>query len=251
VPAGLTALLTYVTLSPPLSTTVPPYLYPGSLIRDIAGEWVLKLSWGTVVVFHLLESIYTVTLVKKHRTPFMVGVSGACTLMTWFSLLFLGHVRSRNHSVWLPRLDGAQEERPSRQDRFDSQGQIVSLSSWPRCTLSIQDAYVIGVSLTTPKSNDFGVDSACHCPYLISEANGITCPVASSLGRHPLRDASNIAPCHHHVLPPHRVSGQVDRYPGAFYSAGLPKRRRSEHCQSSAKCRQDSVPPILMAPRSD
>ena len=74
-PVGLMSLLTYVTLSPPLSGTVPSYLYPGSLIRDVVGDWAIKLSWQVVVVLHGLESLYTVTLVKRHKTPFMVGVS--------------------------------------------------------------------------------------------------------------------------------------------------------------------------------
>ncbi|KAF9653576.1 hypothetical protein BDM02DRAFT_3182587 [Thelephora ganbajun] len=72
-PAGLVILLTYVTLSPPLSSNVPPYLYPGSFIQNFVGEWVIKFSWGTVVVLHALESLYTATLVKRHRTPFRVG----------------------------------------------------------------------------------------------------------------------------------------------------------------------------------
>jgi len=67
--------LTYVTLSPPLSGIVPPYFYPGSLIRDLFGDWFIKFSWGILVVLHVLESLYTATLVKRYRTPFGVGVS--------------------------------------------------------------------------------------------------------------------------------------------------------------------------------
>jgi len=69
------APLIYATLSPPLSGTIPPYFYPGSLIRDFFGDWFIRFSWGLVVVFHVLESLYTATLVKRHRTPFGVGVS--------------------------------------------------------------------------------------------------------------------------------------------------------------------------------
>lgn len=53
---------------------------------------------------------------------------------------------------------------------------------------------------------------------------------------------------HHHVLSPHCVSGQVDRDPGAFYSEWLSERCRSERHKSAVKCRQDFVPPVLMAP---
>ncbi|KAF9788013.1 hypothetical protein BJ322DRAFT_598243 [Thelephora terrestris] len=70
---ALIALLTYVTLSPPLSSIVPSYLYPGSFIRDIVGDGVVKLAWGVVVVAHTAESFYTAILVKRHRTPFGVG----------------------------------------------------------------------------------------------------------------------------------------------------------------------------------
>lgn len=136
-PIGLMTLLTYVTLSPPLSSTIPPHLYPGSLIRDAIGDWVIKLSWGTVVVFHVLESLYTMTLVKRHRTPFRVGVSEACLLMSCYSSSFQGHVRSWNPPVWLPRLDGVEEKRPSRQDRFYSQGQLADSRGLFCCTLPI------------------------------------------------------------------------------------------------------------------
>ena len=76
-PLGMMASLLYVTLSPPLSNAIPPYLYPGSLIRDFVGDRFVQFSWGIVVVFHGLESLYTATLVKRHKTPFGVGVSRA------------------------------------------------------------------------------------------------------------------------------------------------------------------------------
>ena len=67
--------LTYLTVSPPLSGTTPPYLYAGSFIRNIVGDRIIKLSWGIVVVSHSAESLYTAILVKRHRAPFGVGVS--------------------------------------------------------------------------------------------------------------------------------------------------------------------------------
>jgi hypothetical protein len=93
-------------------------------------------------------------------------------------------------------------------------------------------------------SNGLGVADG----NLKSEANGVTCTVAST---YPLCDASDIAPHHHHVLPPDCVSSQVDRDSGAFYSTELSKTCRFEYRQSAAKCRQDPVLPVLMAPRSD
>ena len=69
------ALLSYVTISPPLSSTVPPHLYVGSFILNITGDWLVKSSWAFMVVTHVLESLYTVTLVKRYNTPFGVGVS--------------------------------------------------------------------------------------------------------------------------------------------------------------------------------
>lgn len=70
---ALISFLIYVTLSPPLSNTVPSYLYPGSFIRNYVGDGVIKLSWGFMVVAHIAESFYVVKLVKKHRTPCGVG----------------------------------------------------------------------------------------------------------------------------------------------------------------------------------
>jgi len=70
---GFMAFLTYTTLSPPLSGTTPPLLYPGSFVRDLVGEGTIKLSWGIVVVAHTAEAFYTAKLVKRHRTPFGVG----------------------------------------------------------------------------------------------------------------------------------------------------------------------------------
>jgi len=73
VTGALMTLLTYVTLSPPLSSVVPSHLYAGSFIRDIVGDGVVKLAWGIVVVTHTAESLYTAKLVKRHGTPFGVG----------------------------------------------------------------------------------------------------------------------------------------------------------------------------------
>jgi hypothetical protein len=83
------AFLTYTTLSPPLSGTTPPYLYPGSFVRDLVGEGVIKLSWGIVVVAHTAEAFYTAKLVKKHRTPFGVGVSSRLPLLHVRSLIVI------------------------------------------------------------------------------------------------------------------------------------------------------------------
>jgi len=69
----LMAFLTYVTLSPSVYGTAPPYLYAGSFIRDLVGDRAIKFSWGILVVLHAAESLYTATLVKRHRTPFGVG----------------------------------------------------------------------------------------------------------------------------------------------------------------------------------
>lgn len=75
VTGALTTFLAYLSFSPPLSGVVPPYLYAGSFIRGLVGEGIIKLSWGIVVVLHTAESLYTAILVKRHRTPFGVGVS--------------------------------------------------------------------------------------------------------------------------------------------------------------------------------
>jgi len=73
VTGALMTLLTYVTLSPPLSSVVPSYLYAGSFIRGIVGDGAVKLAWGIVVVTHTAESLYTAKLVQRHGTPFGVG----------------------------------------------------------------------------------------------------------------------------------------------------------------------------------
>ena len=106
---------------------------------------------------------------------------------------------------------------------------------------------LICVFLTTPKSFDSGANYPCIGPVGNQRQTGSR---ETSRPFTPLcADASNIAP--HHVLPPDCVSSQVDCDSRALYSAGLPERRRSEHSQSAAKRRQDSVSPVLMAPRSN
>ena len=70
-------LLIYTTLSPPLSDVVPLYLYAGSLIRDLVGDWFINFAWGIVGVAHTAESFYTAILAKRHKTPFGVGVSSS------------------------------------------------------------------------------------------------------------------------------------------------------------------------------
>ena len=123
------ALLTYTTLSPPLSRTAPPYFYAGSFIRDLVGEGFIKLSWGIVVVSHSVESLYTAILVKRHRTPFGVGVSNLLPSLTICCLsTSLGHVYSGDPLVRLPWLGGVEEERSGRQDRFYSQGEMIMIN---------------------------------------------------------------------------------------------------------------------------
>ena len=47
----------------------------GKTLLSYLPSWSLQISWGMVVVFHGLESLYVLHLCRKHRTGLVVGVS--------------------------------------------------------------------------------------------------------------------------------------------------------------------------------
>ena len=54
---------------------------PIYLLRGVLGERALAIQFGTLVVAHILESLYTFSLCRKHSTGFVVGVS-ACPFIS-------------------------------------------------------------------------------------------------------------------------------------------------------------------------
>ncbi|KAI9060829.1 hypothetical protein FKP32DRAFT_1595163 [Trametes sanguinea] len=81
----LLLLLVYTTFAPaPGSPNDSALFAPAHYILALVPSWMVKFSWGLVVVMHGLESFYTLYLCKKHRTPFLVG------LQYWIATLTLG-----------------------------------------------------------------------------------------------------------------------------------------------------------------
>ena len=67
-------LLCYCTFAP--RGTNSPWFQPAeALVTFAGGERSVKYSWIIVFVLHPLETIYTYVLCRRHKTPFLVGVS--------------------------------------------------------------------------------------------------------------------------------------------------------------------------------
>ncbi|KAI0631407.1 hypothetical protein C8Q77DRAFT_1074502 [Trametes polyzona] len=78
--------LIYTTFAPPPgSPNYSPIYAPAHLLLSNLPSWSLTFSWTTVVVFHGLESLYTLHLCRKHRTGYIVG------LQYWLATLALGY----------------------------------------------------------------------------------------------------------------------------------------------------------------
>ena len=63
--------------SAPPGSLIETVSTPIYLLRGVLGERALAIQFGTLVVAHILESLYTFSLCRKHSTGFLVGVS-AC-----------------------------------------------------------------------------------------------------------------------------------------------------------------------------
>lgn len=70
------AALVYTTFAPlPTSPSYHPAYTIATWVRNALPDGVLKACWIFMAVVHVLESFYTLSLCRKHRTPFLVGVS--------------------------------------------------------------------------------------------------------------------------------------------------------------------------------
>jgi hypothetical protein len=67
------ALLFYTTFAPVPQTS--PIWTPGVLLREFVGPGVISIGWGVFLGAHALESLYTLSLCRKHRTGLVTGVS--------------------------------------------------------------------------------------------------------------------------------------------------------------------------------
>ncbi|KAL0948281.1 hypothetical protein HGRIS_010874 [Hohenbuehelia grisea] len=66
--------LIYCTLYSPEKSS--PLFVPARFILPlVGGDYTVKLAWITVVLLHGLESFYTYSLCKKHKTGFFVGAA--------------------------------------------------------------------------------------------------------------------------------------------------------------------------------
>jgi len=74
VTGGMIACLCYCTFFP-RGHPSPLFTPAHTIFSAIGGDFTLKLIWGFMVITHTLESVYTYTLCKKHRTGFVVGAS--------------------------------------------------------------------------------------------------------------------------------------------------------------------------------
>lgn len=64
---------TWYTYLAPFNTT-SPFFIPANFVRSYVGFLPVQLSVGSIVLSHVLESLYTFSLCRKHSTGFLVGV---------------------------------------------------------------------------------------------------------------------------------------------------------------------------------
>ncbi|KAI0773104.1 hypothetical protein BD413DRAFT_603516 [Trametes elegans] len=84
--AVLMVWLIYSTFAPtPDSPNYSALYAPANALRAILPQGMFTFAWSLVFGFHGLESLYTLYLCKKHRTPFFVG------LQYWLATLALGY----------------------------------------------------------------------------------------------------------------------------------------------------------------
>ncbi len=70
------AALLYSTFSPPpTSPSYHPIFTVATWIQNAFPHGFIKACWIFMVTVHVLETFYTISLCRKHRTPFLVGVS--------------------------------------------------------------------------------------------------------------------------------------------------------------------------------
>ena len=80
------AALAYVTLAPSSAAGIPSYWVPGSFILNkLGGMPTVKSIWSITLVVHFLEAFYTLILVRRHKTGFLLGVS--CTFLLFEHML--------------------------------------------------------------------------------------------------------------------------------------------------------------------
>lgn len=72
VTTALMAFTWYTYLAPFNSTS--PFFIPANFVRSYVGFRPVELSVGFIVLSHVLESLYTFSLCRKHSTGFLVGV---------------------------------------------------------------------------------------------------------------------------------------------------------------------------------
>jgi hypothetical protein len=66
------AVLLYITF--PDISPLPLFTPARTIHAYLGGLSTLKLIWQVIAVLHILESLYTLSLCKRHRTGFVVGV---------------------------------------------------------------------------------------------------------------------------------------------------------------------------------
>jgi len=89
----------YVSLAPPPSTlNLPVYWLPGSLVRNFVGGTLLKFAWALFFFIHFLESLYTLLLVRRHKTGFLLGAAYVIATFMFGQPVWSG-IRKRVHAA--------------------------------------------------------------------------------------------------------------------------------------------------------
>ncbi|OBZ73308.1 hypothetical protein A0H81_06761 [Grifola frondosa] len=100
--ATLISLLIYTTFSPTPSSPLYSSLFaPGYALQSALSPWVIPSTWGFMSIVHALESLYTLSLCKKHRTGFIVGAQYVLATLVFGYPIFT----DMRHQVQAARID--------------------------------------------------------------------------------------------------------------------------------------------------
>ena len=120
--------LCYLTYFPRESSSI---LYrPAQVMwKATGGDLTIRASWILLGILHGIESIYTYTLCRRHRTGFRIGVSSPHALFHVIEFWYAGYVCYFHITVWLPHLDGPQNTDSSCANRVNYESRI----DWNPC----------------------------------------------------------------------------------------------------------------------
>ena len=109
-----------------------PYARLANLLISLFGTTPISILFWTVVILHILESLYTIRLCRSHSTGFTVGVSKLLLLCrnqihSYNAVVRLTATICRSHlTLRLPYMDRSEEEDSTSSYRFCNENSMTN-----------------------------------------------------------------------------------------------------------------------------